>query len=385
MDSMPNLPQFSALVATLYEAAADPRQWPRFVDDFYTMMNATRGCLTSRACDPELASVVLQGYTEPEVRAYSDYFWKHDIVLEAGLQTMTERPQWIGDLAEILPTRELEASEIYNDYYRSLKMHHSACMMVGVTGPYAALGLSVWRPRSSGAFSLDEIRLLELLEPHLRQAFLLQARLTGLRSQATTFEQALKAASVAVIALRSDGRILATSEAAEAALKRGESLLRRGSRLHAVNPEKDRSLQHLIHGAILAGQVALDELNDNLPQRKTSLLLPQSGKTRGLQVQVLPARPAGVLSAVPLAALIFIADPGQVPATRAQTLRDLYRLSPLEARLADLFLQGLELKQAADELRLTYENVRFHLKQIFRKTNTSRQTELLRLLLTIPA
>lgn len=382
---MSGIAEFSSLVATLYEAAADPRQWPRFVDDFYAAMSATRGCLTSQASDPELASVVLQGYTEPEVCAYSNYFWKHDVVLEAGLQTMTKLPQWIGDLEEILPTRELEASEIYNDYYRGLDMHHSACMMVGVTGPYAALGLSAWRPRSSGAFSLDEIRLLELLEPHLKQAFLLQARLAALRVQVATFEQALETTSVAVIALQSDGRILAASPAAESAMNRGDSLVRRGVKLHAVNVEKDRALQHLIHSAIMTGQINLNGLNDNIPQPKTSLLLPQAGKTHGLQVQVLPARSAGVLSAVPLAALVFISDPGQVPATRSQTLRDLYRLTPVEARLADLFLQGLELKHAADELKLTYEGTRFHLKQIFRKTNTSRQTELLRLLLAIPA
>jgi DNA-binding CsgD family transcriptional regulator len=115
-----------------------------------------------------------------------------------------------------------------------------------------------------------------------------------------------------------------------------------------------------------------------------SLLLPQAGKPHALQVQVLPARSSGALTVVHLAALAFIADPGAVPPSRARTLRELYKLTPTESRLADLFLPGQELKQTAEELKLSYESTRFHLKQIFRKTNTTRQAELLRLLLAIP-
>ena len=51
---------------------------------------------------------MLQGYTESEVRAYSDSYWQHDLVLQAGLQTVRQRGQWVGPLVEILPARELE-------------------------------------------------------------------------------------------------------------------------------------------------------------------------------------------------------------------------------------------------------------------------------------
>jgi hypothetical protein len=44
-----------------------------------------RGCLTTVAAEPELTQTVLQGYTEPDVLAHSDYYWQHDVVLEAGL------------------------------------------------------------------------------------------------------------------------------------------------------------------------------------------------------------------------------------------------------------------------------------------------------------
>ena len=115
------------------------------------------------------------------------------------------------------------------------------------------------------------------------------------------------------------------------------------------------------------------------------MLLPQAGKALALQIQVLPLRASETSWGLNPAVLVFVSDPAASLPSRSQTLKDLYQLSPLETRLAELFLQGVELKQAAENLKLTYENTRFHLKQIFRKTGTNRQTDLLRLLMALPA
>ncbi len=380
---MSALAAFSSLVATLYEAAADPQQWARFLDEFYVAMDGARGCMTAIAAEPERTIQVLQGYSDSEVRAYSDHFYQHDIVLDAGLETMRQQSQWVGPVGEILPYRELERSEIYNDYYRSLDMHHAACLMIGATGPYSALGLAAWRSKRSGPFLPEQLQLVELLAPHLQQAFRLHAQLSTLRVEAHAFHLALGAAEIAVIALRSDGQILAASGPAEAILNRSEVLTRRGGKLHAVVHEKDRSLQQLIDCATRTGALDLGEPGGRTTQPGGCLHLPQADKPFGWQVQVLPARPEGPMTGVSLAALAFVANPGAVPPSRAHILQELYQLTPLEARLADFVLKGIELKQAAQELKLTYESTRFHLKRIFRKTNTTRQAELLRLMLAI--
>ena len=381
---MSALAEFSSLVALLYEAAAEPQQWDCFVERFYSAMEATRGALTAVAQQPELGKVVLRGYTESEISAYSDYYCQHDLVVEAGLQAVKRSSEWIGRVEEIVPYRDLEASEIYNDHYRGMNMYYAACMMVGKTGPYAALGLAAWRPKSSGSFSEEQLHLVELLAPHLKQAFALHAKLDALGMQTMAIESALNATRLAVLALRPDGRLLLASPSAERMLQRGLPFALRGGKLHVVNADKDRTLQHLISCAARSGQIDLTESGGRLTQPGGSFLLPQGGKSLSLQVQVLPVRAGATLHSLNPSVLVFIADPGAVPPSRTQVLQELYKLSPLESKLADLFLQGLELKQAAEQLNLSYANTRFHLKQIFRKTNTKRQTELLRLLLAIP-
>jgi DNA-binding CsgD family transcriptional regulator len=63
----------------------------------------------------------------------------------------------------------------------------------------------------------------------------------------------------------------------------------------------------------------------------------------------------------------------------------LYGLSRAEARVAALLAQGHRLDETAQILGVAYETVRKHLKQIFSKTGTDRQAELVRMLVGGPA
>jgi DNA-binding CsgD family transcriptional regulator len=83
-------------------------------------------------------------------------------------------------------------------------------------------------------------------------------------------------------------------------------------------------------------------------------------------------------------ALVLISDPSVSPKSRAAFMRMLYGLTPTESRLADLLLQGFEVREAADRLRTTLETARFHLKRVLAKTGTRRQSELMRLMLSLP-
>jgi DNA-binding CsgD family transcriptional regulator len=69
---------------------------------------------------------------------------------------------------------------------------------------------------------------------------------------------------------------------------------------------------------------------------------------------------------------------------RGEFLRDLFGLTATEARLADCLLEGNGLQDAADTLKITWSTTRFHLKRIFAKTGTCRQTELMRLMWSLP-
>ena len=79
------------------------------------------------------------------------------------------------------------------------------------------------------------------------------------------------------------------------------------------------------------------------------------------------------------AVLVVITDP-ESGVTPKQRLIDAYRLTPAEASLAMGLVLGHDLALIADDLSITYETARTHLRHVLTKTNTHRQTDLVRLL-----
>jgi len=81
--------------------------------------------------------------------------------------------------------------------------------------------------------------------------------------------------------------------------------------------------------------------------------------------------------------LICIADPETRPTIPADRLRELFGLTATEARLALWLLRGETLHRACDGLKSARHTVRAQLASIFSKTQTSRQSELITLMMRV--
>jgi len=81
------------------------------------------------------------------------------------------------------------------------------------------------------------------------------------------------------------------------------------------------------------------------------------------------------------AALIFINDPEQPMEPVEKILQQLFDLTPAEARFATVLMQGKDITEAAEELGISQNTAKTHLKHIFQKTGAKRQSELVQLLL----
>jgi len=87
----------------------------------------------------------------------------------------------------------------------------------------------------------------------------------------------------------------------------------------------------------------------------------------------------------PACVALFVSDPERSPEATAETAARLYGLSMAEKRLLALLVEGETPAAAADRLALSVHTVRTQLKTILGKTGTSRQSELLRVILAGPA
>ena len=78
----------------------------------------------------------------------------------------------------------------------------------------------------------------------------------------------------------------------------------------------------------------------------------------------------------------FITDPETGNVTATEVLEELYMLTHAEAELVRMLSEGRSLEQVATARSVTMNTVRSQLKQVFSKTDTKRQGELVRLVLT---
>lgn len=85
-----------------------------------------------------------------------------------------------------------------------------------------------------------------------------------------------------------------------------------------------------------------------------------------------------IFTGAELIAVFSTLDHTRAPA--AALLRGLFDLTPTEARVAQLIVDGSQVSEIATELHVATSTVKTHLNAVFRKTGARRQTELVRLL-----
>jgi DNA-binding CsgD family transcriptional regulator len=113
-----------------------------------------------------------------------------------------------------------------------------------------------------------------------------------------------------------------------------------------------------------------------------TLDLPRSAGKRPLHVVVVPTPPnVQSLRADRAAVSLFITDPERRVRLDVRELRESFDLTPAEARLAEFLVQGLDVAAISLTLGVSVHTTRSQLKQVFSKTATSRQSELIALLM----
>src|SRR5690606_33744115 len=83
-----------------------------------------------------------------------------------------------------------------------------------------------------------------------------------------------------------------------------------------------------------------------------------------------------------VAAAMVVSDPDSVSEPAATALARLFELTPALARLAAALAAGRTLAEYAESASITQGTARWHLKELFARTGTSRQADLVRLLLS---
>lgn len=366
---------FSDLLGLLYESLASPYLWEHFLAKLARQFGCEMAAITfhdRRKQNPVMQSSI--GMPLPTLQEYQMYYGARNPFTPWVMERVSRTGSWYGRTG-ILLDHEGKKSE----YFAWASQHgfdHGVGGMAS-SGGQTFTALSLARPKSLGPFDEKSAELVRLLIPHFKRAFQIHQELQRLRSCVAGANAALDHIEIGVIAIDGKGRVIFLNHRAESILRNQEWIAIRHGKLTATNSVQAAPLEALTASAALTGAGRSTQAPDAMTINGKRTLRP-------LLITVTPFRSSCFMTEKHPCALIFLTDPSSKPAARANITSSLFGLTPAECRLADLLLEELEIGATADRMHLTIGTARFMLKSIFQKTGTHRQSQLIRLLSSIP-
>ena len=276
---------------------------------------------------------------------------------------------------DILPNVDLVKTEFYREYLRPQRLLHWLC------GVACRRGSEFWyltAARRSGRPSFDEAdkRGLACLLPHVERVLELSWELACERSARHALLDVLDQLSTAIVVVDAEARPIMVNAAAEHILGLGDGMTVHGRRLEALWHSERTRLMALIASSCAGSNGRASGAGGHLKITRPSGLRPFL-----VIVSPLPTVYCDGAGQQRRVAAVVIKDTQAEPHTSAANRREiaeLYELTPAEEKLLDLILDGSGLFEAAEQLGVSRNTARTHMKRIYVKTGTRRQAELVR-------
>ena len=218
------------------------------------------------------------------------------------------------------------------------------------------------------------------LIPHFHQALQLNRHFMGLQAAREVATTMLDQVPIGIIIVNRNGDILLANKSARDILNDKSGLSEADNRLKAANDSLTQQLQQHIRDA---AHCALHNID---PDRLTVLSLTHPAVPLAQSVLITPYRlESSLLEQEKGCAALIIAAPGQQYRVSDKALMTLFGLTQAEARLAHSIADGNSVREFSEQYRVSDNTIRTQLKSIYTKTDTHRQSELVKLILTCPA
>lgn len=360
-----------AVIESFYDAALDERLWPsalRQITELSGSLGASFWVLDGSET-PRLSTFVTINFDPAAIQEYLE----HAAAIDPTVHYLASHPDVpIVHDGLVIGEAEKDKHPYYDWHERRIETRFR---MVGQAqlAPAVQGGIALHRTRKAGRFESADIKQFAVLHRHLERALKIGVRIGSLDAAAGVGKEWLDRCTAAVFLLDDGKRVVFSNRAADALQSSGDGIRVSARRIGLARKQDDIRLQALIEQALARGG----------PRHGGTLRAQRPSGKRSFGIFVNPlTREYPILSMFRPAVCVIVTDPDTRPLPPLERLRQSFDLTEAEARLAALLANGEDLRRAADRLKITYGTARTRLAQIFQKTDTRRQAELVRLILT---
>ena len=366
------------LIETIYAAATSQEARHAMVKNIKTRFNAeAAGLFAVTGHDRSVQRIDVQGLDQAYISDYEHHYvhcnpWTEvpEFMAPGVIRNDTFLDRYYNQPGYFAKTA------YFNEWLKPQGYHHSLTVTLE-KNDQRSVRFFLYRGKKPGPFSRQEIDNFRNLARHLARSVSIMTDFDALRAERESLNRILEDMTVGLIFIDQEGRIKEMNRMAERLLETGNGLAQQDARLHATRRADDRRLTQVLQDSIAvhlgtnirySGPVAIHRAQGQRPLTVTTIPLPRDPCLAGTRAAI--------------AVLISDPDAGTLPDDKA--LHVLYDFTPAEARLARHLSRGTSLRETAKLCGISYETARWRLKILFQKTDTRRQAELVRLLLSIP-
>jgi DNA-binding CsgD family transcriptional regulator len=363
-----------SVVQALYDAALDETLWAQALAALTeaTGSQAATFWVLDSSDQPRLPTLTCFNFDPAFIADYQNGM----VPLDPTVQYLVAHPQTpIVHDGLVISERDKER-HVYYDWHG--RHSDTRFRLVGQARPAEAVqaGVALHRARKVGRYGPVDLEQFALMHRHLERALTMAYRLgtLGTLQQCTT--ELLDQHPAAIVLLNHRRRVVYLNRnAADLNVHRdGVAIDSNGLRL--LQARDNVRLQ------VLIGRALTREPSGAAVGGVMHAARPSGSRPYGIFVTpVSHEYPA--LSSVRPAVCVMVTDPDRRRPSLARRLCVMFGLTEAEARLAEMLVAGEELRAAASTLGITYGTARVRLAEIFQKTNTHRQGELVSLILAV--
>ncbi|WP_431205126.1 helix-turn-helix transcriptional regulator [Bradyrhizobium betae] len=359
----------SELIGLVYDAALDPALWPRALEQACLFVGGSSGVLFWHDAAIQRSAVLHIFNEDPH---FTDlYFGKYlplnpcfpaASFVEAGV---------VCGSTDLVPFAEMVETRFYKEWMKPQGIIDALATNLEKSATGASI-LAVRLHEEHGLADADDRRRLALIVPHFQRAVSIGRLFDQSRSAQAVLAQVLDNVTAAVFLVGPNGRLVFTNAPGRAMLDEASLLIERNGNLAAVASEAQRALRDALATAE-NGNIAPDgsgpvSLSKALSGQWFANVLPLTSGDR---------QRTGALHSAVAAVFVRKTSPASPPSLEA--LAKLYKLTASEIRVIDAVLKVSGVKALAEALGLTQATVKTHLHNVFHKTGTARQSELVKL------
>jgi len=270
-------------------------------------------------------------------------------------------------------------SDFYLDWMKPNNIYHVGGAQFADSETHRA-GIAILRDEDSGEWAEGDLRVIDEILPHLRRALNIHSEFTHLRLKQDALLKGLDRLVIGLILYDRNAKPVYINPTAEAIIEAHPALLLQDGDLILTDPEAEKNLRKTITDTA-------DIDPDDSWKQSVAIGITHPDVEAPLPILVTPMHANLITSDMDYdgaKVAVFISDPNLQQPISVDALVSVYGLTPSEAQVSISLANGHSIDEIATISCHSTHTIRSQLKSVFRKTGVSRQSELIKMLLTGP-